>query len=38
MVPVSRSLTMPRRKSVSCAAMLLAVAVAFPVTNKVLKI
>src|ERR1039457_2080098 len=38
MVPVSRSLTMPRRKSVSCVAMLLAVAVAFPVTKQVLGI
>jgi hypothetical protein len=33
MVPVNRSPAMPNRKSVSCAAMLLAVAVALPCTN-----
>src|SRR6266566_4587670 len=36
--PVSRSPTIPRRKSNSCAAMLLAVAVAFPCTNSLLGI
>src|SRR6266571_1664417 len=36
MVPEKRSLKMPRRKRVSCAAMLLAVAVALPLTNRVL--
>jgi hypothetical protein len=36
MVAVNRSLKMPRRKSVSCAAMLLAVALAFPATNSLL--
>ena len=38
MVPVNRSPTMPRRKSDSCAAMLLAVSVALPCTNSVLGI
>jgi len=36
MTPEIRSLTMPRRKRVSCATMLLAVAVAFPRTNRAL--
>ena len=36
MVAVNRSLRMPRRNRVSCAAMLLAVAVASPCTNSLL--
>src|SRR5256885_2966633 len=36
MTPEIRSLTMPRRKRVSCATMLFSVAVAFPRTNRAL--
>src|SRR6202008_2844849 len=36
MLPTNRSLTMPRRKSDSCVAMLLAVALALPCTNSLL--
>jgi hypothetical protein len=36
MVAVNKSLKIPNRKSVSCAAMLLAVALALPATNSLL--